>query len=1018
MRLFIRCCSAPIKKRKYDSLKDLRGRVNDHLGDGLLLSCIRASNPEVLSRVLKQVRAEASYSSLLNAALTLEKYQLRLTCRPTPLGLFSGVAEGDICDFDEIVMGDLKSSKVFFYEDLEKSRDRCHEESIEGAAKIYVNPSIYTRADSVVLLLDSRDRTNAKQSLSYSEYEVNTETKKFLRRCGEPLRYEDAVKAGTEIFACSPKQAEDAISQMLEARILISAQRELLSPYVGTLPYPKCLMMQQLLTEGLGESAPRPRDDFLTGSPILVRGAITAGVSESSVDSIRAALTVFRLGVSREQHFAKMICELIESRFIGQHVRLTHLVCPKYGLGDEINRLLSGRPPEANVFEDNAIFDRNQCRQYVLRTVMEKCLESRCESDFLSSSIDIAMVGELDFPRQKVSGQRSTIAYVVEPYIDRDGGLVPYLKGIVAPASSWLARFSRTLNGVSELLVDEIDEFSAQHREALIAEVNYLPSGKASNVCIRENVCEYEISITGHSESDKKKICLSDLVVSLEDDRLVLRLEDNSKEVIPLMSTAFNWMVAGDLRYRLLAIIAKQYCVRPKFALSEALSELHAHPRIMFGNVILSPARKKVRMEKSFDRPDISEASADFVRIGGQLVFRYIRVGVGDQVLALDLLDELHWEIFKREAPDGTVWVTEDLRASHGDFVRDQMGNEIASEIIIPEMPHSSNVSKGSASEIGQTSETTQSDSAPKSIRDAEGLEEDYRRVFSIGSRVLSVYLYGSRVLLEELLLESLGPSLVECVASEALVGFFFIRYQDPDYHLRVRLLSVGSESREGVWSRIYRSHLERLDLNDDIRIKAVPYVREVSRYGGRQGVARSEVVFCEESALVCKLLRGGKGQCVESRSILAMTAILANLSAYSSLGLDPVSLIKNAIQSFSREFKKTSERSRLVSSIRGRIVSILTIDKDPLHLWERGDFVCAYTQFREVYRRSLKDRYSAHADSLGSITRSHIHMLCNRVFDIDPRSFELTALIVASQLLQNPRVALESPELDILRSV
>jgi len=101
---------------------------------------------------------------------------------------------------------------------------------------------------------------------------------------------------------------------------------------------------------------------------------------------------------------------------------------------------------------------------------------------------------------------------------------------------------------------------------------------------------------------------------------------------------------------------------------------------------------------------------------------------------------------------------------------------------------------------------------------------------------------------LPPLLRQALGPSVFE--------SFYFIRYQDPDYHLRLRFLG----DRHAVWGNPRREVLKVLKEAcakiPESRLKTDRYRPEFRRYGGRFGMRVAESIFSASSHLVLDFMR------------------------------------------------------------------------------------------------------------------------------------------------------------------
>jgi thiopeptide-type bacteriocin biosynthesis protein len=134
------------------------------------------------------------------------------------------------------------------------------------------------------------------------------------------------------------------------------------------------------------------------------------------------------------------------------------------------------------------------------------------------------------------------------------------------------------------------------------------------------------------------------------------------------------------------------------------------------------------------------------------------------------------------------------------------------------------------------------------------------RRQFPPGSEWLYARIYTGRGIADRLLVDTIRPLIGTAVASGAADGWFFIRYADPEPHVRLRL--HGDPLRlTGEFLPHLAATLE--PLVDDRRIarwQLDTYVREVERYGGAQGIVLAEQLFCLDSECVLAMLASTPG--------------------------------------------------------------------------------------------------------------------------------------------------------------
>jgi class I lanthipeptide synthase len=140
---------------------------------------------------------------------------------------------------------------------------------------------------------------------------------------------------------------------------------------------------------------------------------------------------------------------------------------------------------------------------------------------------------------------------------------------------------------------------------------------------------------------------------------------------------------------------------------------------------------------------------------------------------------------------------------------------------------------------------------------------------------------------IDELLRDLIAPIVAQLRTSGAVERWFFVRYADPDWHLRLRL--AGDRKRLRV--EVEPALTEALDtfLADGRvwRIQLDTYEREVERYGGPEGMQLAEEAFCADSDValgILALTAGERGLDARWRLCLAGIDLLLD-----DLGLDMI---------------------------------------------------------------------------------------------------------------------------------
>jgi lantibiotic biosynthesis protein len=126
---------------------------------------------------------------------------------------------------------------------------------------------------------------------------------------------------------------------------------------------------------------------------------------------------------------------------------------------------------------------------------------------------------------------------------------------------------------------------------------------------------------------------------------------------------------------------------------------------------------------------------------------------------------------------------------------------------------------------------------------------------FLPGSDWLYLKLYTGAGLADRLLRERLAPEIRRAEASRAIDRWFFLRYADPEFHLRLRLHGSAARLMGEVLPRLATA-AERARCDGLLfKLELGTYEREIERYGGPSAIALAETVFAADSEAILALL-------------------------------------------------------------------------------------------------------------------------------------------------------------------
>jgi thiopeptide-type bacteriocin biosynthesis protein len=164
--------------------------------------------------------------------------------------------------------------------------------------------------------------------------------------------------------------------------------------------------------------------------------------------------------------------------------------------------------------------------------------------------------------------------------------------------------------------------------------------------------------------------------------------------------------------------------------------------------------------------------------------------------------------------------------------------------------------------------------------------------------------LYAGPAAVDQLLRDVVQPLVARVLQTGAADRWFFIRYGDPDWHLRLRLHGRPGRLHDEVLPALQAATAPLLDDGRLWRVQLDTYEREVERYGGAEGIELAERLFHADSEAVLALADlfpgDARGDLRWRLALVGMDRLLADLG----FDLDTRrAVIRKARDTFATEF-------------------------------------------------------------------------------------------------------------------
>ncbi len=274
--------------------------------------------------------------------------------------------------------------------------------------------------------------------------------------------------------------------------------------------------------------------------------------------------------------------------------------------------------------------------------------------------------------------------------------------------------------------------------------------------------------------------------------------------------------------------------------------------------------------------------------------------------------------------------------------------------------------------------------------------KQSVQRDFFLGDEWLYYKIYTGHKTADKILTEVILPVTSQLIDQELIKKWFFIRYSDPNFHLRVRFC-FEPENIASITNLMNDALKPYKQENLLYKIQTDTYSREIERYGDNT-IELAETIFYHDSNMIVKMIdmiEGDEGE--QIRWLFAMKAVNTFLDDCHLNEENKVEFMNRLAESFGREHNMNKNLKRQLDNKfrqeRSIINNILDSSNDdesemkPLldYLKEKSENI------KPVISQILELKESNELNTeFNSLVGSYIHMLLNRLFKSKNRLHEL----------------------------
>ncbi|KIO77430.1 hypothetical protein TH53_09115 [Pedobacter lusitanus] len=549
-------------------------------------------------------------------------------------------------------------------------------------------------------------------------------------------------------------------------------------------------------------------------------------------------------------------------------------------------------------------------------------------------------------------------------------------------AANLLGRFTHIDKDIHELVKEIALAEQQTNPDVIFAEIIHLPESRLGNILLHTVFRDHEIPYLGKSSlGADERINSSDLMIAVKNGKIILYSKKLDKEIIPRLSTAHNFSSKALPVYQFLCDLQTRD-LRSGFRFNwGSLASQHTFlPRAKYKNIILTPAQWQFRKEElkalltatDENLPDVIAAFRKQWALP-----RYLVLADGDNELLIDLDNRFMIPSWLKTIRNRPLVLLKEFLYDPASSIASPEGKPFINQLI-------ASLIKSAPVYALPLHQQLKANVTGKIIR-----------TFTPGSGWVYYKWYCGAVYGDKILEEYLTPLVDELKETGVINQWFFIRYTDPQFHLRVRF-QLTNVNLIGTCLNKVSSYMADLELNGVIwKSQIDSYRREMERYG-ENGIEYAESIFHADSTAQLNFLSlTGADDREDKRWIWGMKAADRLLDDF-ALSLQQKSSLMGIIrESFAIEFGVDkfvkTQINKKYADHRNIITRILDKSQDPIPEYDQ---LVALLEFRSQEISALVPGIlnAAGLDNiqLENLLSSYLHMMLNRLFIADARTNEM----------------------------
>jgi thiopeptide-type bacteriocin biosynthesis protein len=769
---------------------------------------------------------------------TIENYLNRMHYRCTPFGLFAGTLPANWSDdkASEIIIGASRMAQTLPSFGTEMmALHQLKEHSSTGADIRYSsNPASMPVGNEMRYLTVSTDPSKESiREYKLKSIAVDKSFKELWAFCSQPLSAAAIIDYFSQQYEMDEDESAAFFQNLVDEQILLSD----LEPNITGAGYAERLLeifnendndflsLSKCLTIQASATAPLP-PAFETRFDDQIRSNCYAHLSMQALEDHKSISNQYQEHISEGFYAIQKMLPMSESadlesfkmafidKFDQRCIPLLEALDPELGVN---YAGLSNAQDQSEILEKLDAKNGSSPQKKIQWSEVHTMLLQKWQSSKNSKDpifLDDTAIDKLPSADQPFPSSISTIFK-----IHNNSVVLETIGG--ATSTSILGRFSTFHKEAEDCCKDSANTEIELNPGVLFAEIVSIEDTHAANIEKRQQFYHFEIPILTTSLLPyERQIQLNDLYLMVRGNKIVLFSAKYGKEVIPRLSTAFNSQRSTLGIYRFLCDLQFQGIRKiTPFQMDRFFPDLSFYPRIIYKKAILqlaiwhikkddiahilngkNPESKALQLSEYLKRLNVPAVFA-LKEHDNQLIFKMDDandlLSFADNIKNIDRITIEEFPFTEANA-----------------LIKDENGESYQHQIVAT-MVNNSTVYEGSQLLIQQALSTLGSNNES----------------FMPGSTWMYLKIYCHQSFADTILLKKIKPLLKQIKGFGEIEKWFFLRYTDPDFHLRIRIF-IRPAMQGAALELLNQSLKKELNAGLITKIQLDTYKPEWERYG------------------------------------------------------------------------------------------------------------------------------------------------------------------------------------------